>query len=98
MPATIPSLINRTCHLCKILTSHIVAEVKKGKPFKHTHSAIQRRKNRRSNRGNKGKFSKVPAGKVKTSKHPHIMLTCKVCKRKSNLVRPRCTRFEIRAS
>ena len=75
---------------------HHVSVVKKGKPS--ALSKINRTKNKKRETGNRGKFSKLPAKKVKTSKRLHLIARCTTaqCRGNSNLVRPRCIKFEIR--
>ena len=91
----IPQTMNRTCFRCSGARAHLVAQVKTGKPS--SLSQIKRRQARRGHRGNKGKFSKVPAKRVNTSRRPFLLLTCHTCGYKSNLSRPRCNKFQIRA-
>jgi large subunit ribosomal protein L44e len=89
----IKSIIKRSCFHCLKSTSMEVKEVKKGK--ESSLRMINRRKARWGSRGNLGRFSKVPAKRVKTSKKPHLLCICSVCKKKKPLTRARCVKFSV---
>ena len=89
----IPSKISRTCKKCG-KSSFSVKEVKKG-PVSST-TLVARRIKRWGSRGNLGRYSKVPAKKVKTSKKPNLLITCVTCNVSTNLCRPRCVKYTIK--
>lgn len=90
--AKIPNLIVRICCTCG-KSNHSLKEIKKGKPSGT--AWIVRQQERRGKRGNLGKFSKPPSKKIKTSKKPHLLITCLICNKSRNICRPRATRTEV---
>lgn len=90
--AKIPNLIVRICTTCG-KSNHTVKEIKKGKVSSTSH--IERQKKRMGSRGNLGKWSKVPQKKVKTSKKPHLLISCSTCNKCRNLCRPRTVKLEV---
>ena len=76
--------IQKKCESCNKKTLHTLSIVKKGKAS--ALSKINRIKSKKRTTCNQGKFSKVPASKIKSSKRPHILSICSQCKRKSNVI------------
>lgn len=71
-----PTKFRTYCPYCRTHETHEVERVKKGKD-RHMHW-IDRQKDRRSNIGNMGKFSKVPGGD-KPTKRINIRYRCTKC-------------------
>ena len=97
----IPSSVMRTCFVCETSTLHKVKAVKSNTPS--AHSKINRTKARKPGTGNRGKFSKVVAKKVKTSKKPHLTIYCSMATLgdrhvKRNMIRPRTNRYVLQGS
>ncbi len=89
----IPSKIMRNCVKCGTHTLHDLTKISK-RPM----SAMcwgNRQEQRTSMRGNRGRFSKSPAERVKTSRKPHILQTCGVCSAHSNYIGRRTKKYEI---
>ena len=88
----IPDKIVRTCKKCG-KSSFLVKEVKKGPVSGMTF--VARKIERVGSRGNLGRYSKVPAKKVKKSKKPHLLIRCVKCNLGANLCRPRCVKYTV---
>jgi ribosomal protein L44E len=92
--STTPQFIKRTCSTCLTCCLFKQTEVKKGVASSLT--KIARRRERRGNRGNLGKWSEPPAGRIMKGRKPHLVITCQICERSVNRGHmPRSTKFLI---
>jgi ribosomal protein L44E len=93
--AKFPTVIKKTCSKCNTSTEFKLKQIKKGKQRPHCYSS--RNKARRGNRGHIGKYQKVPTSKVKKSKWPWLLITCKECGVSKNLQRRRTSKVIVKA-
>ncbi len=91
--AKLPKQLNKYCARCQSYNTFVVKQAARNP--KSSLTAIERRKERRGTIGNLGKFSKVPAKKVKKSKKPNLVIRCVGCKIGRNYCRPRSIKFQI---